>query len=290
MTNTVLTTNDIYSICLNQKHESGQEFINDIKNQELKKKEEIAEKIRMQKLKDDEKKKINKLEEEKKREAERNVFRTVYLRYTNGDEYEGGYLHDKYQGQGKIFYKNKNTFSTTYIKGVANGEGIYYNYLRKFVSTVQYIDGVKTGIETIGYKDKNIYITWTNGVRCGVYKEVYNNGDVFVRTYKDGQIDKSDKGIYRCKNGTFYKGRKSQKTWFLWKSVGRCWNVFGEIFKPSDEDDTLARVICSPFVLTGMAICATIAVTTTAVAIVSSPITAITDVVSRNNNIQNNKL
>jgi hypothetical protein len=212
------------------------------------------------------------------------------LTYSNGKPYYiGGLLHDKFEGKGTRYYRNGDTFSTTYIQGVANGEGVYHNRLRGWTSTCGYVNNIKTDVETIVYKKKKVYINWEGGNKTGIHKELYNNGDIFVRNYKDGELDENDKGIYRCKDGCVYRGKKSKKTSSMWKMVGNCWSCVGSTIPDVDDTDCIGSCIggcIGPFVITAWAIEAAVATTVTAIAVVSTPITGIIDASSRRTNIQ----
>ena len=151
--------------------------------------------------------------------------------YKNGDiKYEGYFVNDKYEGDGKYIYENGNYYIGPFMNGLSHGKGILYykngsvkyegNFVNdkydgygKYVSEDgnyylgQFLNSLKHGKGKVYYKNGNIAYdgNFVNDKYEGFGKYVYESGNYYVGEFKNGLCN--GKGVEYYKNGSIrYNG------------------------------------------------------------------------------------
>jgi len=145
--------------------------------------------------------------------------------YKNGNiKYDGDFVHDKYEGNGKRIYGNGEYYIGQFLNGLRNGKGIEYykngniKYDGDFVKDKaegngkfiwesgeyyigQFEKGLFYGKGTLYYRHGNIKYDgdFIKGKYEGNGKFIYENGDFYIGQFLNGL--KHGKGILYYKNG-----------------------------------------------------------------------------------------
>ena len=101
----------------------------------------------------------------------------------NKNQYEGGYINDKFEGKGKYIYENGDLYIGEWKRGLREGNGILY------------------------YKNGNIKYEggWVNDKYEGNGKHIWKDGECYIGGWKNGL--KNGKGVFYYKNGSIeYEG------------------------------------------------------------------------------------
>ena len=99
--------------------------------------------------------------------------------------YEGDWINDKPEGNGKYIYENGEYYLGQYKNGKRHGKGKkyeIYNNERKLVYEGEYLNGIKHGKGKMYYSNGNIQYEgdWINNKREGNGKYIWENGEYYI--------------------------------------------------------------------------------------------------------------
>ena len=122
----------------------------------------------------------------------------------NGTIYEGSFKNNKHNGYGKLTQLDGEIFAGEWKEGKIDGNGIrYHSNGDKYIGN--YKNNLKHGIGHYIFSNGNSYDgNWENGKANGKGKFIFKNGNFYEGEFKDNII--SGNGIFTMKNGDCYIG------------------------------------------------------------------------------------
>ena len=122
--------------------------------------------------------------------------------------YEGEWVDDEMEGNGKFIIENVTYYIGQFKKGLFNGKGIFYNKNGNKKYEGQWIDGIIKGKGILYSKDDGRVLyegEWVDGIIEGSGKYVFENGNYYIIYFKNNTLN--GKGIVYYKNGNIqYEG------------------------------------------------------------------------------------
>lgn len=121
----------------------------------------------------------------------------------NGDFYVGYFLNGKFDGNGKMYYKNGNIYDGEWKDGKRHCKAIFRNKDIEYFKC-EFINDVPTN-HVINESYNGVYEgEWKNYKINGKGKFTSKTGDVYEGEFKDGTI--TGKGVFKYSNGSIYEG------------------------------------------------------------------------------------
>jgi rubredoxin len=275
----MLSTTNVRRVCATAQAEPADQVFQQIARAEDECKRRVQEEFKAQK----------RLQEEFERRKEQTRKDTVqYVRYHYPNKrytYDGQMLNCQFHGQGLLTYDDdQSTLRATWKYGELSGACVQ---TRRGVYTTQcnYVADKKHGVEKHDTHGQTRYTTFEHGVPVGCQRTVFSNGDVFLKNFSaGGSLESEDKGIYKCHDGTVYKGMKPETTRNMWREIHSTWNVFENVVDTMLGDTCMGVVImCVPSIACGV-LFGSVAITATVVGIAATPVTLIVDASRRSRN------
>ena len=126
------------------------------------------------------------------------------LKLKNGTIYEGSFKNNKHNGYGKLTQLDGEIFAGEWKEGKIDGNGIrYHSNGDKYIGN--YKNNLKHGIGHYIFSNGNSYDgNWENGKANGIGKFIFKNGNFYEGEFKDNII--CGKGVFTMKNGDCYIG------------------------------------------------------------------------------------
>ena len=128
--------------------------------------------------------------------------------YKNGNiKYDGDFVNNKYEGNGKYIYENGDYYIGPFINGLKHGKGIIYYKNGNIMYDGDFVNDKREGEGKYIWKDGQYYIgPWLNDLKHGKGTIYYKNDNIkydgdFVNNKREGY------GKYIYENGQYYNGQ-----------------------------------------------------------------------------------
>lgn len=126
------------------------------------------------------------------------------VQHYEGSFYEGKFVNDNREGNGKQIFANGDSYDGAYKNDKRNGKGIY-NWKNGDVFDGQWIDNNRTGVGLLTLTNGNAYEgEWANGKKHGFGKFTWKNGDEYDGQWQDGK--RNGNGKLTLVDGDIYEG------------------------------------------------------------------------------------
>ena len=129
------------------------------------------------------------------------------LYYNNGNlQYEGDFVNDKFEGNGKYISKNGKYYIGEWKNGLKDGKGKFYYQNKNLIYEGDWVKDKPEGYGKRMLKNGKYYIgEWKNGLRNGKGKFYYNNGNLkYEGDWINDKCEGNGKVIFE--NGNYYIG------------------------------------------------------------------------------------
>lgn len=117
-----------------------------------------------------------------------------YMKYANGDEYQGAWKQGRYHGFG-LLSQGRDSILGQWVDGKLTGDALFRT--DSLVYEGGFVDNIPTGVGVLSTADGSYYSgTWSDGKRSGVGDMLFANGDTYSGDWKDNEFHGVGKFIY----------------------------------------------------------------------------------------------